>query len=206
MNTKTLTFNNIVVSSNNSFAVLSNNSFDEFEQITITARKLTPAGINEGYHRYLLYTHSIQQALLEDETEKYQQAEEMLGMLADMPALKESLPNAISSLGKKKEALQSLQRQFKKSEQQILSVFDSLDSPYRAVDMPPADGYYWQLAENILSNPVYVEVCTGMSFQEFQQISDEDFIRVCEEVYLLNHRFFLTKFPRLKQPTPRPEV
>lgn len=177
-----------------------------FDGVEITVRKLSPCGINEGYHRYLLYTHSIQQAFLQEETEKYQQAEEMLAMLTDMPALKESLPNAIKNLGKKKEALQALQRQFKKSEQQILSVFDSLDSPYRAADMPPAEAYYWQLAESILSNPVYVEVCTGMGFQEFQCISDEDFIKVCEEIYLLNSRFFLTKFPRLKQPTPRPEV
>lgn len=59
--------------------------------------------------------------------------------------------------------------------------------------------YYinWLIAERILHNPIYVEICSGLSLADFEDVDFDDFARVCREIMRVNETFFSAAQPAL---------
>jgi hypothetical protein len=55
----------------------------------------------------------------------------------------------------------------------------------------------WLIAEKILLNPIYVEICTGLTLADFEDVDFDDLALVCREIMRVNATFFSAALPTL---------
>lgn len=175
------------------------------EPLQVTVRKLTPSMINEGHKLCLMYNIGLVESIAARAEEEAAGALELLNSMASMPALALSMEHAGKQHYDKVKAAKSARKAAEDSKAKVLKHYGVIDETRTIVDVDPSVDYLWMLAEKIIGNPCYVEICTGIRLDDWQDVYDEDFVRVCEEVYLANIRFFTTKFPSLPKPQARKE-
>lgn len=175
------------------------------EPLQVTVRKLTPSMINEGHNLCLMYNIGLVESIAARAEEEAAGSLELLNSMASMPALAASMEHAIKQHAAKQSAVKVARKAADDAKAKVLKQYGAIDETRTIVDVPPALDYLWMLAEKIIGNPCYMEICTGIRLDDWQDVDDEDFVRVCEEVYRANIRFFSIKFPSLPKPQARKE-
>lgn len=175
------------------------------EPLQVTVRKLTPSMINEGHNLCLMYNLELLEDIARQAEEDAAGSLELLNSMASMPALAQSMEHAVKQHAAKQSDSKAARKIAADARAKVLKYFDAIDETRTIVDVDPSVDYLWILAEKIIGNPCYVEICTGIRLDEWRDVDDEDFVCVCEEVYRVNIRFFTTKFSSLPKVQARKE-
>lgn len=173
--------------------------------LQVTVRKLTLSMIDDGYNLCLMYNVELLEDIARQAEEDAAGSLELLNSMASMPALAPSMEHAVKQHAAKQSASKAARKAADDAKAKVLKYFGAIDETRTLVDIPPSLDYLWMLAEKIIGNPCYVEICTDIRLDEWRDVDDEEFIRVCEEVYRVNICFFTTKFPSLPKVQARKE-